>query len=52
MLVLLKAHANGLLFLIGSEDFLRYRDLLLLIVMLASWKNTRDTTDRRGVEMQ
>jgi hypothetical protein len=40
MLVLLKAHANGLLFLIGSEDVLRYRDLLLLMVMLVTWEDT------------
>jgi hypothetical protein len=40
MLVLLKAHANGPLFLIGSEDVLRYRDLLLLMVMLVTWEDT------------
>jgi hypothetical protein len=31
MLVLLKAHANGFFFLIGSEDVLGWRDLLLVV---------------------
>jgi len=38
MLVLLKAHANGLFFLIGSEDVLGWRDLLLLLVV--TWDDT------------
>ena len=32
MLILLEAHAKGFFFLIGSEDVLGWRDLLLLVV--------------------
>jgi hypothetical protein len=38
MLVLLKAHTNGFFFLIGSEDVLGWRDLL--IVLLVTWEDT------------
>jgi hypothetical protein len=40
MLILLKAHANGFFFLVGSEDVLGWRDLLQLMVMLVTWEGT------------